>query len=287
MSHFLASEIQQPALNEALFHLIPVPYEHSVSYGAGTRNGPSTIIHASDQLETHDQLGGEPYKFGIYTHEAVDCRGEVGVILERIRHATKTVAERQQIPFVFGGEHTISYGAVMGVKDVHEKIGVIQIDAHADLREEYQGSIWSHACVMKRLADEGLPIIQLGVRAISIEEQSVRNGYPNQIRYADAKDFCNPPKHHYDIPADFPEKVYLTVDIDGLDGTVMPATGTPVAGGLSWWQLIDIIKSIASQRNIVGMDLVEFSPIQGFHVYDFMAADLAHKMMGIVGRSKK
>lgn len=205
----------------------------------------------------------------------------------RIRERVRGVAAQGSLPFVLGGEHTVSYGAVMGVADAYpnERIGVVQFDAHADLRESYEGSIWSHACVMKRLVDEGISLFQVGVRALSLDEQAVRDEFPAQITAYDARDICRPPLHDLSLPAHFPEKIYITVDIDGLDATLMPATGTPVPGGLGWWQLLDLLTTIARQRQVVGMDLVEFAPIRGLHVYDFTAADLAYKMMGIVERS--
>ena len=267
--------------------MIPVPYEKTVSYGGGTAEGPAAIIEASNQLETYDQLHGEPCRLGIYTQEVVDCRGEAGDILQRIRERTRTTAESGSLPFVLGGEHTVSYGAVMGVVDAFpgERIGVVQFDAHADLRENYEGSIWSHACVMKRLVDEGLPLCQIGVRALSLDEQAVRHEFPAQITAHDARVICRPPQHDLRLPENFPQKIYVTVDIDGLDGALMPATGTPVPGGLGWWQLLDLLGSIARQRQIVGLDLVEFAPIRGLHVYDFTAADLAYKMMGITAHA--
>ena len=275
---FLGSEISQPAPGKARFHIIPVPYEKTVSYGGGTGEGPAAIIEASDQLETYDQLGGEPCRAGIYTHPTIDCRGEAGDVLLRIRERVRDVAAQGNLPFVLGGEHTVSYGAVMGVADAcpGERIGVVQFDAHADLRENYEGSIWSHACVMKRLVDEGVALFQVGVRAMSLDEQAVRDEFPAQIT-----------AHDLSLPPHFPEKIYITVDIDGLDAALMPATGTPVPGGLGWWQLLDLIAAVARQRQVVGMDLVEFAPIRGLHVYDFTAADLAYKMMGIVERAGK
>ena len=275
---FLGSEISQPAPGKARFHIIPVPYEKTVSYGGGTGEGPAAIIEASDQLETYDQLGGEPCRAGIYTHPTIDCRGEAGDVLLRIRERVRDVAAQGNLPFVLGGEHTVSYGAVMGV---------VQFDAHADLRENYEGSIWSHACVMKRLVDEGVALFQVGVRAMSLDEQAVRDEFPAQITAYDARDICRPPLHDLSLPPHFPEKIYITVDIDGLDAALMPATGTPVPGGLGWWQLLDLIAAVARQRQVVGMDLVEFAPIRGLHVYDFTAADLAYKMMGIVERAGK
>lgn len=282
---FLGSEIEQGNAATSKFHIIPVPFEKSVSYGGGTAKGPQAIIDASDQLETYDQLHGEPCRLGIHTHQPVDCRGDAADVMQRIREAAAAAARTGNIPFVLGGEHTVSYGAVMGVVDAYpdEQIGVVQFDAHADLRESYEGSVWSHASVMKRLVDEGLPLFQLGIRAISMEEQGVRDEFPAQIHYLDAKTLCRENlQHHFALPADFPKKIYITVDIDGLDGAAMPATGTPVPGGLSFWQLLGLLESACEGREVVGMDLVEYAPIGGLHVYDYTAADLAYKMMGIV-----
>ncbi len=284
---FLGSEIEQGDRETAKFHVIPVPFEKSVSYGSGTVNGPAAVIAASDQLETYDQLTGEPCEQGIYTHQAVDCRGESADVMQRIRAVTRKVAQTGNVPFVLGGEHTVSYGAAMGVVDAYPDgaIGIVQFDAHADLRESYEGSVWSHACVMKRLVDEKLPLFQIGVRAISMEERAVRAQYPAQIHYLDARDICAAEiKHHFVLPDNFPKKIYITVDVDGLDGAIMPATGTPVPGGLSFWQLINLLQSAAQGREVVGMDLVEFSPIKGLHIYDYTVADLAYKMMGVASQ---
>lgn len=286
---FLGSEIDHEAVDDAAFHVLPVPLEKSVSYGGGTASGPQAIIAASDQLERFDQLDGEPCRLGIHTHQALDCRGEVTEVLKRIRAATCRVVQQNKLPFVLGGEHTLSYGAVMGVVDAcpDENIGIVQFDAHADLRARYGGSIWSHACVMKRLLDEGLPLFQLGVRAISREEQAVRQMFASQIGCLDALEICRPtPRHQFILPEHFPRKIYLTVDIDVLDSAIMPATGTPVPGGLAFWQTIDLIASAAEGREIVAMDLVEYAPIDNMNAYDYTAADLAYKMMGIAARSR-
>lgn len=286
---FLGSEIEQPKEDEALFHIVPVPYEHSVSYGGGTANGPKAIIVASDQLETTDGIS-EPCNEGIYTHPAIDCDGDAETVMQRIREVNARIAKRGQIPVVLGGEHTVSYGAVMGVADAYpdEPLGVIQFDAHADLRDSYEGSKWSHASVMKRLVDEGMHLFQLGVRAMSVAEQGVRDEHKDRIHWLDAREICRQnPQHSFTLPENFPKKVYITVDIDGLDGAIMPATGTPVPGGLTFWQMVDLIESAARQREVVGIDVVEFAPIDGLHVYDYTSAEVTYKMMGSVARNRK
>lgn len=286
---FLGSEIKQGDPETSLFHIIPAALECSVSYGGGTAQGADAIIRASHQLETYDQLTGEPCEKGIHTHPAIDCRGEIGSMLERLRQVSRSVASKGNIPITLGGEHTVSYGAVMGVVDAYpnERIGIVQFDAHADLREMYDDTPWSHACVMKRLVDSGLMLYQLGVRAISMEERAIRDRFPSQISFVDAIDLCRlDAQHEVTLPDNFPEKIYITVDVDALDGSIMPATGTPVAGGLGFWQLIELIRSVSKGREIVGMDVVEFAPIQGMHAYDYLCADLVYKMMGIAHATK-
>lgn len=285
---FLGSEIAQGD-TDAMFHVIPVPLEKSVSYGSGAGLGPQAIIEASDQLETFDQIHGEPCFLGIRTEAPVDCTSEAAEVMAAIRARTRAVAENRKLPFVLGGEHTVSYGAVMGVADAYAdaEIGIVHFDAHGDLRESYEGSIWSHASVIKRLVDEGLKIFQLGIRNISMEELAVRAARPEQIQYLDAVDICRPThQHQVTLPANFPQKIYITVDIDGLDAAVMPATGTPVPGGLTFWQLIDLLECAVQGREVVGMDLVEYAPIPHLQAYDYTAADIAYKMMGIARQAQ-
>lgn len=284
---FLASEIKQGKKGESFFHVIPVPYEKTVSYGSGTGLGPEAIIKASDQLENWDGLS-QPSSWGIYTYNPFDCRGKDYDVLIRLAEKIRHITASGCLPITLGGEHTVSYAGVMGVSKAFsdEKIGIIHFDAHADLRDRYEGSMWSHACVMKRLLDEGMSLIQLGIRAYSLEEKQIRAQHADKILCYDARAICRQqPVHQINLPDDFPEKVYISVDIDGLDSAVMPATGTPVPGGLTWWQLLDLIEHFSMQRRVVGMDVVEFAPIKGMHAYDYMCAELVHRMMGYVQRS--
>lgn len=287
---FLASEFSPADAKHALFHIVPVPLEKSVSYGSGTAKGPAAILAASDQLEVYDGAGF-PGEEGLFTLGPVNCSGRIEQVLARIR---KIVAEsipnpdgrRKAIPVVLGGEHSLSYAAVGAVVDAHpgKKVGVVQFDAHADLRDEYEGSRWSHACVMRRIhADLKLPVFQVGVRALSPEEIFYRRDF--DIPFIDGRQCAEQQVSSLDLPADFPENLYLTIDVDGLDPSIMPATGTPVPGGLGWYQLLGIVESLAAKRRILGFDIVEFAPIRRLHAWDFLAADLCHKVMGIIARS--
>ena len=279
---FLGSEIEQPAPESARFHIIPVPYERTVSYGGGTGQGPSAVLKASWQLETWDGKG-HPCEQGIYTREPVDCDAEPAEVIERIAAATADVVRQGAMPVAIGGEHTVTYGVIKGLLDAGESdFGIVQIDAHADLREAYEGDPLSHASVMKRCVDLGVPIMQLGIRAFCEEESTIRQQCG--VHFRDADDLVPQGITAVELPADFPSKVFFTLDVDGMDPSVFPSTGTPVPGGLGWYQTLSLFESVCRQRQVIGFDIMEFAPIPGFHAYDFAASLLIYKMMGILQR---
>ena len=280
---FLGSEITQPKLEQAKFHILPIPYERSVSYGGGTAFGPRAIIEASEQLEVWDGKSN-PSELGIYTHTAINCEGDPEQVIERIAAATKNILQIGGMPVGLGGEHTITWGIIQGYLDAGvTEFGVVQIDAHADLRHAYEGDLYSHASVMKRVVEQGIPLYQLGVRAYCEEEMSARKEF--QVNYLDA-DYLVPNNiNQFELPTDFPQKIFFTLDIDGMDPSIFPSTGTPVPGGLAWYQTLSLFESVAIQRQIIGFDLNEFAPIKGFHAYEFAASQLLYKMLGIVARS--
>jgi agmatinase len=281
--HFLGSEIAQGDPASSLFHVIPVPYERTVSYGGGTAKGPSAILDASWQLEAWDGKS-TPCELGIYTREAVDCEGEESAVIERIAAATREVVSIGKMPVAIGGEHTVTGGIIKGLLDAGiTDFGVVQIDAHADLRDAYEGNPLSHASVMKRIVDLGIPLYQLGVRAYCEEEKEAREKYG--VHFQDADQLVPDNITEITLPDDFPKKVFFTLDVDGMDPSVFPSTGTPVPGGLGWYQTLGLFESVARQREIIGFDLMEFAPIPGFHAYEFAAAQLLYKMMGIIQRN--
>ena len=281
---FLGSEIDQPAPEQAMFHVLPVPYEKSVSYGGGTALGPKAILKASWQLEEWDGKS-KPCDEGIYTCPTVDCSVEPEQVIENIAIATQQIVKHGGMPVVFGGEHTVTYGVLKGLKAAGiEDFGIVQIDAHADLRDAYEGDPLSHASVMKRAVDMGIPLYQLGIRAFCEEEIGYREQFG--VHYQDADELVPNNINEITLPDDFPSKVFFTLDIDGLDPSVFPSTGTPVPGGLGWYQTLSLFESVAKQREIIGFDIMEFAPIKGFHAYDFAAAMLTYKMMGIVQRNR-
>jgi agmatinase len=281
---FLGSEIKQPKAQDSFFHILPIPYEESVSYGKGAKAGPSAILAASWQLETWDGKSN-PGKSGIFTHPPVKTEGKSEKVIENISKATQTIVEAGGFPIGLGGEHTATYGMIKGLVDAGvENFGVVQIDAHANLRDTYQGNPYSHACVMKRIADLDIPIFQLGVRSLCEEEIRTRKTYG--IHHIDSEILVPKNVQSVDLPDDFPETVFFTLDVDGMDPTIFPSTGAPVPGGLGWYQTLALIESIAKQVNVIGFDIMEFAPIKGFHSYDFSAALLTYKIMGIIERQK-
>ena len=280
---FLGSEFSHPSPEEAFFHVLPVPFEETVSYGGGTADGPKSILEASWQLELWDGKS-YPASKGIHTHAPVDVSGGPEQAVENIALATQKIVEAGKFPIALGGEHTVTYGVIKGLLAAGvEDFGVVQIDAHADLRDAYEGNPYSHASVMKRVLDEDIPIFQLGIRAYCEEEINTRKVYG--VKHLDADVLVPKNILKVELPDDFPEKVFFTVDIDGIDPSVFPSTGTPVPGGLGWYQTLSLFESVAEQRDIIGFDIMEFAPIAGFHAYEFSAALLTYKLMGIVDRS--
>lgn len=277
--HFLASEINNCPIEQAAFSVLPVPYENTVSYGGGTAKGPAAILDASAQLETWNGASNPSTK-GIHTCQPVDCSVAPEQVINNIACAVKTIIQAGSMPVVLGGEHTVTYGVIKGYLDAGiSDIGVVQIDAHGDLRDAYEGDPLSHASAMKRIIDLDIPLYQLGVRAFCEEEHETRKEH--HVYFQDADILV--PNHIQSItlPEDFPQHVFFTIDVDGLDPSVFPSTGTPVPGGLGWYQTLNLFKSVAAQRTIVGFDIMEFAPIEGFHAYDFAAALLTYQLMGI------
>jgi len=282
---FLGSELNQTAPGDALFHVLPVPWERTVSYGSGTALGPSAILQASWQLETWDGQS-VPGDEGIHTHPPVDVSGAPALVLDRIAAAVADILRLGKVPVVLGGEHTVTYGVIRGCLDAGLRdLGLVQIDAHADLRDRYQGDPLSHACAMRRVLEAGVPLFQLGVRALCTEELDARRRYG--VRSLDAETLVGEGIDRIELPEDFPPQVFFTLDVDGLDPSLIPATGTPVPGGLGWYQTLSLFRSVAAQRRVVGFDLMELAPLPGFHGYDFAAALLAYKLMGIVQRCRR
>lgn len=282
---FLESELEASTGREPLFQVIPVPLEQTVSYGGGTGRGPEAILMASQQLERWDGIS-EPLTFGIGTRPAIDCSGEIGTIYGRIEEAVQEVVHHKAIPVVLGGEHSVSLAPIRVLaRTSADPIGIIQIDAHADLRDSFEGSPYSHACVMRRALEEcGCTLLQFGVRALCREEVDYRR--EKRVAHLDGRDIYGRNVATFSLPVTFPENIYLTIDVDGLDPSVIGATGTPVPGGPGWYDTLTFIERVVAGRNVLGFDLVELAPRPGDHGSDFAAAQLVYSVMGIVTRNR-
>lgn len=272
---FHGDDVIPGTADSSLFHVIPVPLEKSVSYGTGTAGGPAAILEASCQLELLT-CGCVPAEHGIYTLPPIDCSGSVEEALQRIQQATAVTLRHGAVPVVLGGEHSLSSGVVAALTEKYEEFGVIQFDAHADLRDSYEGSPHSHACVMRRIHESNIPIIELGIRSYSLEELIYLK--EKEIYYLDSETIWrNGPILH--LPADFPEKVYISFDVDVFDSSLMPATGTPVPGGLNWYQAMWLMEQITEVRTCIGFDVVELAPLDTMHAPSFAVAQLVYNMM--------
>lgn len=281
--NFHGDDVVPSAPEEALFHVIPVPYEKTVSYGTGTAGGPAAILAASCQLELFDGKS-VPAELGIYTGPPVACEGEPEEVLAVIGRRVTASLGHGAIPVVLGGEHTISAPVAEALAAHHGTIGVIQFDAHADLRDEYDGTPLSHACVMKRIFDLEIPFVQIGTRSYSLEEQRLRER--EGVTYFDAERIFRKGIEAVLLPEGFPEKIFLTFDIDCLDPSLIPATGTPVPGGLTWYQALWIIEKILQKRICTGFDVVELAPQPHHPGSAFASAQLVYAIMGYLTRSR-
>ncbi|WP_418764750.1 agmatinase [Mailhella sp.] len=282
-NRFLASEVPPRPADQVRFHVIPVPYEATVSYAGGTARGPEAILDASDQLELFDGMSF-PGKGGIFTQRPVDCSGSPEEVMENVKNAVLAALDANAMPVVLGGEHSLTYGEMAALKERYGRFGVVQFDAHADLRDSYEGSKWSHASVMRRaVKDLGLPLVQIGNRIFCQEELDARKEH--SVVSWDAPYLCRNGMPDHLIPEDFPRQIFITFDVDGLDPSVMPETGTPVPGGLGWYQAIDLAAKAMEGRKVLGFDIVELAPREGHIVSDFTAASLTYALMGLAERN--
>jgi agmatinase len=273
------ADVADPASARAV--VIPFGLEASVSYGGGTAAGPAAILAASRQLELYDdELGREPYlDYGVAAVREPAIAQPLGAALDQLAGMVETVLAAGRFPFVLGGEHSLTAGAIRPFAARHKDLMVVQFDAHADLRDGYQGEHFSHAAAMRRVLDHpGVSLVSVGIRAVSTPEVEFYEANRDRITIHWAKDQAGWDIEEIVKPLSG-RPVYVTFDIDALDAAIMPATGTPTPGGLSYWQALAILRRACEAGNVVGADLVEFAPIKGFHAYDYTAAALAYKML--------
>ena len=258
----------------------PVPFEKTVSYGVGTKDGPRAIIDASRNVELYDEeVGGETARIGIHTLPAIDADREADVMMPALYEEAERLLKLNKFICMLGGEHSISAPVIKAHKEVYPNLSVLQIDAHADLRDQYDGTPHSHASIMRRVV-EFCPAVQVGIRSLSAEEARVIPSLPTKVFYA--KDIVGQTAWIDEAVASLTEDVYLTIDVDGFDPSLIPTTGTPEPGGLMWYDVVWLIKRAAEKRRIVGMDVTELSTAPGNNSPSFLTAKLIYKTLGYI-----
>lgn len=273
--------------DQARVVILPIPYEATTTYRRGCENGPAAILDASQQVEYYDEeLDRELWEVGIYTHDAIaDTRNHQKVSSEEMLRVTQETVYKliQDGKFVvsLGGEHSITTGIVEAYRQANpeEAFTVVQIDAHGDLRHEYEGSIHNHACVMRRIVDMGLPTVQIGIRSICREEADLIKEKPLVVfrarEIATQSDWME--RAWASIQT---QKVFITIDLDGIDPTLIPGVGTPEPGGLNWYALLTFLHHIFTNHTVIGCDVMELAPIVDSVVSEFTAAKLVYKLIG-------
>ena len=274
-----------PTFEEAAFVVIPIPYDLTSTYQSGSRRGPHAILEASGHMELYDEeLCKETYLTGIYTLSPLesDARGP-GEMGNAIRHAIADVLNLDKIPVILGGEHSVTFGVVQAMKEKYPGISVLQLDAHADLRNYYQCSPYSHASVGRRIS-EICPLVQAGIRSMSAEEASFL--MEGKVKTFSA-DFILEERNWLEkICEHVNGDVYITIDIDVLDPSIMPATGTPEPGGIYWKDILRLVREVSKRCTVRGFDVVELSPIPGMVAPDFLSAKLVYRIMGYLTEAK-
>ena len=284
---FLGYEADNKIDNKVV--VVPFGLEKSVSYGGGTKNGPKEIIKASHQVELFDEdLNKEPYKhIGIKTLKPFPIKKKLNEAINQLAKINEKIISRNKFPLILGGEHSITPGSIKPFTKKYSELTVLHFDAHADLREEYNGEKFSHACAIKRCLDfKNVQVVSLGIRNLSAPEMRFYNKNKKRVKIFWAKD-----KHKWNlkkiINMILNKNVYITFDVDCFDLSIMPATGTPEPGGLLWDDVIPIIKAACKNSNIVGVDINELAPIKNFDSYNFLIAKLAYKILSYTFEFKK
>tara|TARA_B110001450_G_scaffold248999_1_gene265830 strand:- start:7 stop:888 length:882 start_codon:yes stop_codon:yes gene_type:complete len=269
--------------------VVPFGLEKTVSYGGGTKNGPKEIIKASHQVELFDEeLNKEPYKkIGVKTLKPFLIKKKINSALDQLSKINEKLISKNKFPMVFGGEHSITPGAIKPFAKKYDKITILHFDAHADLRESYNGEKFSHASAIRRCLDyDNIKVVSFGIRNLSKAEMIFYENNRDRIEIFWCKD-----KKKWDLSKLqklFNNKnVYITFDVDGFDASIMPATGTPEPGGLFWDDVLPIIKKVCQISHVIGADVNELAPIKNFDSYNFLVAKLAYKILSYTFEFKR
>ncbi len=261
--------------------VLPVPFERTVSYGRGTAGGPRAIVRASQFVETYDQeLASEPFLQGIATLEPFALPSEeIAEALAEVEAEARRHMQAGKFVVTLGGEHSLSVAPIRAARTVFGgDLGVVQFDAHADLRDEYEGTPWSHACIMRRVLELGLPTLAVGIRSLSTPEAQLVT--ERELPVIWGHELERAAERFAPLLDRLPERVYLTFDIDYFDPSLVPATGTPEPGGGAWYPTVGLLRELFRRKTVVAMDVVELAPLAEQPVSDFVAAKLIYKCLG-------
>lgn len=281
---FLGEEAVPPDPARASAAILPVPYDLTSTWRKGADRGPSALLQASATVELYDiETAFEPWRRGIVTLPPILHDGGPEELAALVRERVGAILGRDALPVVLGGEHSVTIGAVEAVTDAFPGAGILQVDAHGDTREAYEGSTHNHACVMARARERG-PIVQVGIRAVDASEMERLD--PDRVFWAHAIARRGEDGWMDEVVELLPERVYLTIDLDAFDPSLLPATGTPEPGGLGWYEVNELVRRVARRRRIVGFDVVELLPIPGQHASEFVAAKLVHRVLAEVLASR-
>jgi agmatinase len=259
--------------------ILPVPFDRTTTYGPGTRNGPREIILASTHMELWDEELGTDVSAsaGIFTLPEMELPfGEMAPVMDELRRVAGEILAQDKFLVTLGGEHSITPPIVAAAAARHPGLSVLQIDAHADLRDEFMGTRFNHACAMRRTL-EYAPVTQVGIRSLSTEEAEAIEGLQTRIFYD--FDMRRDPGWIDRVVEGLADPVYVTIDADGLDPAIIPAVGTPEPGGLSWYEALALLRAVFSRRTVVACDLVELCPLPGLMAPNFLCAKLVYKML--------
>ena len=276
-------EEEYSSFDAARILIWPVSYEGTVSYGTGTGNGAMAIVDASRNMELYEEeTDSEVYKLGIHTLDEFKPRDTPEAMMDSLYERTKELLESDKFICMLGGEHSVSAPIIKAHAEKYSDLSVLQIDAHADLRDTYDGTSHSHASIMARVVkDLQIPSVQVGIRSISGDEaRALKYGLPTKIFWA--RDIVGRTDWIEDAVDSLTDQVYLTIDIDGLDPSIVPTTGTPEPGGLGWYETLALIRRIAEKKTIVGMDLVEYSYAENSDSPAFLCSKLVYKSLAYI-----
>lgn len=268
--------------------IIGAPFDGTATYQSGTKMGPNAILNASVNVEPYDEELGDIYTLGIFTAGTLkieEIHTDPKKVIDVLYCASKGIVKDDKFLITLGGEHSLSQGVIKAYKEKYKKLSILQLDAHLDLMEQFGGTRYSHASVSRRVVDDlKCKVTSFGVRVVSKEELEFVKKKKSSISVFYAKDIYDNDDWHDQAIETLEDYVYITLDVDGLDVSIMPATGTPVPGGLGWYRTMDFLRKVYKERKVVGLDVVELKPNPGNEAPNFLAANLVYKNIGFYKR---